>query len=79
MAGTVSVRTTNVSSSSPHPMTNPAWTIMSNDPIISPNMLAAKIRPAEVMTEPVRVTVRRTPTRMLTEDSSRRREMTSML
>ena len=53
MAGTINVRTTNVSSSRPHPMMKPICTIVAIEPTIRPNMLAAKIKPAEVMTEPV--------------------------
>lgn len=79
MAGTVTVRTTNVSSNRPQPMTKPIWTMISMLPTIRPNMLAAKINPADVMTEPVLATVRITPTRMLLADSSRSREMSSML
>lgn len=79
MAGTVRVRTRNVSSRSPQPMTRPTWIMIAMDPNISPNMLAAKMIPAEVMTEPVRATVRSTPTRMLCLDSSRNRETSSML
>lgn len=79
MAGTVRVRTRKVSSSSPQPMMSPVWIMMATDPIIRPNMLAAKMRPAEVMTEPVVATVRSTPTRMLWVDSSRSRDTSSML
>lgn len=60
-------------------MMNPAWIMIAMEPTIRPNMLAAKMSPAEVMTEPVFATVRRTPTRMLWVDSSRSREMSSML
>jgi hypothetical protein len=60
-------------------MMKPIWIMIPIDPTISPNMLAAKINPADVMTEPVLATVRITPTRMLLADSSRRREMSSML
>ena len=49
MAGTVSVRTMKVSSSRPHPMMNPAWIMIAMEPTIRPNMLAAKMMPAEVM------------------------------
>lgn len=62
MAGTVTVRTTNVSSSQPATNNEPAWIIMPTGPIIKPNMLAATMIPAEVMTDPVLATVRRTPT-----------------
>ena len=79
MAGTVRVRTTKVSSSRPQPMMKPAWTMLASEPTISPNMLAAKITPAEVMTEPVLATVRSTPTRMFRPDSSRSRETNNML
>jgi len=79
MAGTINVRTTNVSSSSPHPIMKPICTIVAMEPTIKPNMLAAKIKPAEVMTEPVLATVRSTPTRILLADSSRSREIRSML
>ena len=41
--------------------------------------LAAKMMPAEVITEPVLATVRSTPTRMLRVDSSLSRETSSML
>ena len=58
-------------------MMNPAWIIMPTDPVIKPNMLAAKMIPAEVMTDPVLATVLRTPTRMLLVDSSRSRDTSS--
>ena len=51
MAGTVRVRTRNVSSRSPQPMMRPTWIMIAMEPNISPNMLAAKMIPAEVMTE----------------------------
>lgn len=79
MAGTVRVRTRKVSSSSPQPTIRPIWIMMAIEPTMSPNMLAAKMSPAEVMTEPVLATVRRTPTRMLRPDSSRSLETSSML
>ena len=79
MAGTVRVRTTKVSSSRPQPMMNPAWIMMAMEPTIRPNMLTAKMMPAEVITDPVLATVRRTPTRMLRVDSSLRRDTRSML
>ncbi|SIL09140.1 Uncharacterised protein [Mycobacteroides abscessus subsp. abscessus] len=79
MAGTVRVRTRKVSSSSPKPMMRPAWTMIATEPTMSPNMLTAKMRPAEVMTAPVLATVRSTPTRMLLPDSSRSRDTSSML
>ena len=47
--------------------------------VINPNIEAAKIRPAEVITPPVEPTVRMTPTRTPCGDSSRMREMSSML
>ncbi len=47
MAGTVSVRTMKVSSSRPHPMMNPAWIMIAMEPTIRPNMLTAKMMPAE--------------------------------
>src|SRR5690625_4967276 len=72
MAGTVRVRTRKVSSRSPQPMMRPAWIMMATEPTMRPNMLAAKMRPAEVMTEPVLATVRSKPTRMLCPDSSGR-------
>ena len=57
MAGTVRVRTRKVSSSSPKPMMRPAWIMMATEPTMRPNMLAANMRPAEVMTAPVFATV----------------------
>ncbi|COW35246.1 Uncharacterised protein [Mycobacterium tuberculosis] len=44
-----------------------------------PNIDAAKMRPAEVITPPVEPTVRMTPMRIPCGDSSRMREMSSML
>ena len=79
MAGTVRVRTRKVSRSSPQPMMSPTWNMIATDPIMSPNMLAAKIRPADVITDPVIATVRRTPTRKLAVDSSRSRDTRSIL
>ena len=73
------VSTMKVSSSRPHPMMDPAWIMIAMEPTIRPNMLTAKMMPAEVMTEPVLATVRRTPTRMLRGDSSLSRETRSML
>src|SRR5271166_4202914 len=79
MAGTVMVRTRKVSSKSPIPMTKPAWTMVVMLANSRPNIVAAKIRPAEVITPPVEPTVRLTPERMPRGDSSRIREMSSML
>lgn len=79
IAGTVRVRTRKVSSSSPQPTINPPWIMMAIDPKMRPNMLAAKMTPAEVMTDPVLATVRSTPTRMLVPDSSRSRDTSNML
>ena len=45
----------------------------------SPNIEAAKMRPAAVMTPPVERTVRMTPERTPNGDSSRNREASSML
>jgi hypothetical protein len=78
-AGTVMVRTINVSTSRPIPMTKPACTM---DVMLLNNIAnigAAKMIPAEVMTPPVDPTVRMTPDRIPSGDSSRIREINSML
>lgn len=49
-AGTVTVRTTNVSISRPVPMMNPVCTMIEMLPNNSPNIEAAKMIPAEVIT-----------------------------
>ena len=79
MAGTVTVRTRKVSSTIPIPMVKPAWAMVLMLAATRPNMDAAKIRPADVITPPVEPTVRMTPIRMPCGDSSRIREMSSML
>src|SRR6202035_5462804 len=61
MAGTVTVRTRKVSSKIPTPRTKPACTIMLMVANNSPNIDAAKMRPAAVFTPPVELTVRMTP------------------
>ena len=53
MAGTVIVRTRNVSSRIPMPSTKPACTITLTLANNRPNIEAAKMRPAAVITPPV--------------------------
>ena len=60
-------------------MMNPASDIMLMLAGTRPNIEAAKISPADVITPPVEPTVRMTPTRTPCGDSSRIREMSSML
>jgi hypothetical protein len=79
MAGTVTVRTTNVSISRPTPMMNPVCTIAERLPNSRPNIEAAKMMPAEVMTPPVERTARMMPERMPEPDSSRIRVINSRL
>ena len=78
-AGTVMVRTRNVSSRIPAPMMKPIWTIVLMLANVRPNIEAAKIKPADVMTAPVEPTVRMTPERTPCGDSSRIREMSNKL
>lgn len=78
-AGTVTVRTRNVSSSNPTPMMKPTWTMPMMLPNVRPNMLAAKMMPAEVITPPVAPTVRMTAVRIPRDASSRIREINSKL
>ena len=73
IAGTVMVRTTKVSMSKPAPMMNPVCTIVEMLPNNKPNMEAAKMMPAEVMTPPVERTARTMPVRIPAPDSSRMR------
>ncbi|MDT5084126.1 MAG: hypothetical protein QOJ61_1169, partial [Mycobacterium sp.] len=71
MAGTVMVRTKKVSSRSPVPIMKPACTrvlMLANN---IPNIEAAKMTPAAVITPPVEATVRITPERTPYGDSSR--------
>ena len=79
IAGTVMVRTRNVSSKIPMPITKPTWTIVLMPANIRPNIEAAKMTPAEVITPPVERTVRITLKRTPYLDSSRIREMRSKL
>ena len=78
-AGTVMVRTRNVSSRRPTPTTKLAWTTLPMLANNRPNIDAAKIRPAAVITPPVEATVRMTPKRIPCGDSSRIREISSIL
>jgi len=78
-AGTVTVRTRKVSSSKPTPMMKPTWTIPMMLPNVRPNMLAAKMMPADVITPPVAPTVRITAVRIPREASSRMRDINSRL
>ena len=64
MAGTVTVRTTKVSINRPMPMMNPVCAMVDRLPNTRPNIEAAKIMPAEVMTPPVERTARMMPERM---------------
>ena len=73
------VRTRKVSSKIPAPMMKPIWTRVLMLANISPNIEAAKIKPADVITAPVEPTVRMTPERTPCADSSRIREMSSKL
>ncbi len=79
MAGTVTVRTRKVSNRIPAPTTKPAWTMVVMLANSRPNIEAAKMTPAAVITPPVEPTVRMTPDRMPCGDSSRIRDMSSML
>lgn len=79
IAGTVMVRTTNVSISNPTPMMKPVCTIVDTLPNSRPNMDAAKMIPAEVMTPPVERTARMMPVRMPEPDSSRIRVISNRL
>jgi hypothetical protein len=78
-AGTVMLRTTNVSISRPTPMMNPVCTMVERLPNNRPNIEAAKIMPAEVMTPPVERTARMMPVRIPEPDSSRIRVINSRL
>jgi hypothetical protein len=78
-AGTVTVRTTNVSIKMPMPMMNPVCTMVERLPNNRPDIDAAKINPAEVMTPPVERTARMTPERTPLRDSSRIRVIKSRL
>ncbi|CNJ76962.1 Uncharacterised protein [Mycobacterium tuberculosis] len=79
MAGTVTVRTTKVSIKRPMPMMNPVCAMVERLPNNRPNIEAAKIMPAEVMTPPVERTARMMPERMPERDSSRIRVINSRL
>lgn len=61
------------------PMMKPACVMVLTLPNSMPNIDAAKMSPAEVMTPPVVATVRITPDRIPFGDSSRIREISSML
>ena len=61
MEGTRTVRTRKVSSRIPAPMTKPPWTTVPMLENNKPDMDAAKIRPAAVMTPPVDANVRMMP------------------
>ncbi|SKW35336.1 Uncharacterised protein [Mycobacteroides abscessus subsp. massiliense] len=61
------------------PMMKPASTIDCRFPISRPNIDAAKMTPAEVITPPVDLTVLMTPERIPSGDSSRMREMNNRL
>jgi hypothetical protein len=78
-AGTVTVRTRKVSSSKPTPMMKPTCTIPAMLPKVRPNIDAAKMMPAEVITPPVAPTVRITAVRIPRDASSRMREINSRL
>jgi hypothetical protein len=78
-AGTVTVRTRKVSSSNPTPMMNPTCTMPAMLPKVRPNMDAAKMIPADVITPPVAPTVRITAVRIPRDASSRIREISSRL
>jgi hypothetical protein len=73
------VRTKKVSSNSPTPMMNPTCTIPAMLPKVKPNMDAAKMIPAEVITPPVAPTVRITAVRIPRDASSRIREINNRL
>ena len=60
-AGTVTVRTTKVSINRPAPMMKPICTIVETLPNSRPNIEAAKMIPAEVITPPVEWTARMIP------------------
>ena len=60
-------------------MMNPIWTMVLMLANVKPNIEAAKIKPADVITAPVEPTVRITPERTPCGDSSRMREMSSKL
>ena len=79
MAGTVTVRTRKVSSSSPVPRTKASCTTLLRLANTRPYIEAAMISPAAVITPPVEPTVRITPERRPAADSSRSLEMSSML
>ena len=79
IAGTVMVRTRKVSSSSPVPMMKPHCTRVLMLANSMPNIEAAKMTPAAVITPPVELTVWMTPERMPCGDSSRSREISSRL
>ena len=79
MAGTVTVRTTKVSIKRPMPTMNPICVMVERLPNSRPNIEAAKIMPAEVMTPPVERTARMMPERMPEPDSSRIRVINSRL
>ncbi|CFR81079.1 Uncharacterised protein [Mycobacterium tuberculosis] len=79
MAGTVMVRTTNVSIRIPTPMMKPPWTTVPMLENSRPDIEAANIRPAAVITPPVQRTVRITLERTPNADSSRNRDASSML
>ena len=73
------MRTKKVSSNSPTPMMNPTCTIPAMLPKVKPNMDAAKMIPAEVITPPVAPTVRITAVRIPRDASSRIREINNRL
>jgi hypothetical protein len=75
----VTVRTTKVSIKMPMPMMNPVCTIVERLPNNRPDIEAAKMMPAEVMTPPVERTARMMPERTPVRDSSRIRVTSSRL
>src|ERR1700752_27820 len=78
-AGTVMVRTTKGSMSRPTPMMNPVCTMVERLPNNRPNIEAAKMMPAEVMTPPVERMARMMPVRIPEPDSSRIRVINNRL
>src|SRR4029079_8865067 len=78
-AGTVMVRTTNVSINRPAPMMKPICSIVETLPNIRPNIEAAKMMPAEVITPPVECRAQMSAERMPLRDSSRMRVINNRL